>query len=73
MEKKWITVKETVELFVVKEATVRYAINTNQVPSSREKRNGREVLVILEDHAVNRWARRSDELTDAFFADLVER
>lgn len=73
MEKKWITVKETVERFVVKEATVRYAINNKKVQGSREKRDGREVAVILEDDAVNRWARRSDELIDAYFADLVER
>jgi len=70
---RWITVKETVELFVVTESTVRYAINKNQVQSNREQRGGREVLVICEDHAIHRWARRSDALVDAYFADLVER
>ncbi len=70
---RWITVKETVELFVVTESTVRYAINKNQVQSNREQRGGREVLVIWEDHAIHRWATRSDALIDAYFTDLVER
>jgi formylglycine-generating enzyme required for sulfatase activity len=71
---RWITVKETVELFVVTESTVRYAINKNQVKHSREHRGGRDVLVIWEDDATHRWARRtSDALVDSYFADLVER
>ena len=70
---KWITVREAVELFVVKESVVRYAIQQNLVQSSREQRGGREVLVILEDDAIGRWPKRSDALIDAYFAGPLER